>query len=137
MPRLFFDTNILVYSADRRDARKHAAAIACLADALREGSGCVSTQVLAEYARVALEKLGLSEDAVIEQLSYFEQFDVVPASAELIRRGIELRRLHKLSFWDAQIVAAAEAAGCETLVSEDFAHGAKYGTVRAMDPFRA
>ena len=34
------------------------------------------------------------------------------------------------------IVAAAEAAGCETLYSEDMGDGQKYGGILIMNPFK-
>ncbi len=36
---------------------------------------------------------------------------------------------------DALVVAAAEAAGCDTIYSEDMADGAEYGSVRVENPF--
>ena len=39
-------------------------------------------------------------------------------------------------YWDALIVAAAEAAGCAYLLSEDFQPGHKFGDVTVVNPFR-
>ena len=47
--------------------------------------------------------------------------------------GIEQR--YRISFWDAMIVAAADRAGVETLSSEDFNHGQKFGRVQVVNPF--
>ena len=38
---------------------------------------------------------------------------------------------------DSLIVAAASAAGCTVVISEDMAHGATYGSVRIENPFAA
>ena len=40
----------------------------------------------------------------------------------------------QLHFWDANILAAAEQAGCEVLYSEDFQAGTTYGNVRVENP---
>jgi predicted nucleic acid-binding protein len=41
-----------------------------------------------------------------------------------------------LNYWDALILAAAEAAGCRYLLSEDFQEGRRYGAVEVINPFR-
>jgi len=41
-----------------------------------------------------------------------------------------------LSYWDALILAASERLGCRWLLSEDFQHGRKYGSVLVLNPFR-
>jgi predicted nucleic acid-binding protein len=42
----------------------------------------------------------------------------------------------QLTYWDALIIAAAETAGCDIVLSEDLAHGQVHGSVRVEDPFR-
>jgi hypothetical protein len=41
-----------------------------------------------------------------------------------------------LSFWDPLIVAAARAAGCDRILSEDLTDGELYGSVTVVNPFR-
>jgi predicted nucleic acid-binding protein len=54
----------------------------------------------------------------------------------LIKVAILLSAHYKISYWDAAIVAAAEALGATTLYSEDLNHGQSYGSVRVENPFR-
>ena len=42
---------------------------------------------------------------------------------------------HKISFWDALIWAAARAAECEIVYSEDLQGGRELDGVRFKDPF--
>jgi predicted nucleic acid-binding protein len=42
---------------------------------------------------------------------------------------------HRLSFYDALIVASATEAGCNILYSEDMQHGRKFGNVTIVNPF--
>jgi predicted nucleic acid-binding protein len=42
---------------------------------------------------------------------------------------------HRLSFYDALIVAAALEAGCDTLFSEDLQHGRTIGGLAILNPF--
>ncbi|MGA2502199.1 MAG: PIN domain-containing protein, partial [Tepidisphaeraceae bacterium] len=92
--------------------------------------------VLSEFARVAVERLHLPAATVLRQLLYFERLDVVPVTADVLHRGIELQQLQKLAFWDSLILAAAERGGCAVLLSEDLSDGQLYGPVRATNPFR-
>jgi predicted nucleic acid-binding protein len=43
----------------------------------------------------------------------------------------------KLSYWDAVIVAAAQALGCAVIYSEDLGTHQDYGRVRVVNPFLA
>jgi predicted nucleic acid-binding protein len=42
---------------------------------------------------------------------------------------------HRLSFYDALIVAAALAAGCDTLFTENMQHGRSFGGLSIVNPF--
>ena len=42
---------------------------------------------------------------------------------------------HRLSFYDALIIAAALEAGCDTLFTEDMQHGRKFGGLTIVNPF--
>ncbi|MGH9483108.1 MAG: hypothetical protein ACRD1L_13550 [Terriglobales bacterium] len=42
---------------------------------------------------------------------------------------------YAVSYWDAAILAAAEALGAHTVYSEDLNHGQRYGQVRVLNPF--
>ena len=47
-----------------------------------------------------------------------------------------LQDRHKLSWWDALIVAAAQSAGCRYLLSADFQEGYDWGDMTVVNPFR-
>lgn len=134
MTKVFFDTNILVYASDRRDRRKQAIAAKLVADGIRRHNAVVSTQVLQEYASVALSKLSQSVNFIDRRLLQFESLEIVQLTPPLIRRALDLHSLHQIHYWDAAIVAAAEAARCTLLWSEDFPVGATYGLIRVENP---
>ena len=54
MTKVFLDTNILIYAVDKRDPVKHDRAIEAVEQCIGDGSGVISTQVLQEFASVAL-----------------------------------------------------------------------------------
>lgn len=72
------------------------------------GSGVLSTQALQEYACAALRKLSLRVDPIREQTEFFNDFEVVPATAATISRAIDIRARWQLGFYDALIVQAAK-----------------------------
>ncbi len=135
MTKVFLDTNILVYSNDHRDRRKQAIAARLLADCIRQRRGVISTQVLQEYASAALYKLRQDVDFIARRLLQFESLEIVQLTPLLIRRALELHSLHQVHYWDAAILAAAEAARCTELWSEDFAPGSIHGLLRMENPF--
>ena len=137
MNRTFLDSNIIIYANDRRDRAKQERALAVVKELLTTRTGVVSTQVLQEYAAVALTKLHQSPEVVQRQLRLLESFTVVPVSTSMIRRAVEIFTLFQTSYWDAAIIAAAESAGCDTLCTEDLNPGQFYSGVRIVNPFAA
>jgi predicted nucleic acid-binding protein len=132
--KIFLDTNLLVYMFDRRDGDKQAKARAKVQSCLLNGNGVISTQVLQEYASVALVKFQHPAEAVLGEMKIFDSFETVQLTPELIRSGVRLSDEKQLHFWDATILAAAEYAGCDVLYSEDFQAGATYGNLRVENP---
>jgi predicted nucleic acid-binding protein len=49
---------------------------------------------------------------------------------------LDIKTTHGLSYWDAAIVAAANAMGCRELLSEDMTHGREMAGVTVVNPFR-
>lgn len=135
--RSFLDTNVLVYADAADEPDKQSRALAVIAEHRRAGTGVLSTQVLQEFANVALRKLKLPPALVRERLAFHSRFEVVPATAGLITEALNLHVLHGFSFYDALIVQAAIASGCSQLLSEDMQDGAIFSGVRIANPFRS
>ncbi|MDD4735394.1 MAG: PIN domain-containing protein [Kiritimatiellae bacterium] len=131
----FIDSNIIVYANDGRDAAKQKTALTLIGEAMRSGTGVISTQVLQEYANVALGKLRQRQDVVLRQLTLLERLQVVPQTPTLVKRAVEIHGLYGISFGDSAIAAAAEQAGCERILSEDLNPGQFYGSVVVFNPF--
>ena len=64
------------------------------------------------------------------------RFPVQELTVPLLQVALALRERFDLSFWDCAILAAARAAGCREVYSEDLAHGRDYDGVRVINPFR-
>lgn len=134
MARIFLDTNILIYAFDKRDPFKQEKAHKLVRSMIIQRTGAISTQVLQEFASVAIAKLRHSVEAVIRELIVLESLEVVQVTPKLIRQGLELLKRYQFHFWDAILLAAAEEAQCDQLFSEDFPAGTVYNTVRVINP---
>ncbi len=131
----FIDSNILIYAEASDEPVKQAAALALLRRLKLSGTGVISTQVLQEYANVALRKLRLSAHHVRLQLQAHQSFEVVSVTTSTIHAALDLHQTRSLSFYDALIVAAANQAGCDSLYSEDLNAGEVIAGVNLINPF--
>jgi predicted nucleic acid-binding protein len=77
--------------------------------------------VLNEFTSVTRRKLGWQWEQIEAALAVIEQLigPARPLTAAIHAQAVVLAREHKLSFYDALIVAAVEDAGCRALFSED------------------
>ena len=134
--KAFVDTNVFVYAVDAGSPGKRVRAQSLLADLA--DSIVISTQVLLEFYVTATRKLAkpLSPEDAERRVHELSGTDVVEITAPLVRTAIALSREHRLSLWDAMIVASARARGCRRLFSEDLQHGRQFGSVRVENPFR-
>jgi len=135
--RAFIDTNVLVYADAGDEPAKQATAIGLISELRRASSGVVSTQVLQEYANVALRKLRLPPALVRDRLRFYGGFDVVPTSPDMIQQALDLHIAHGMAFYDALIVQAAMSSGCRRLWSEDLQAGRIVGGLTIANPFAA
>ena len=132
-PRIFLDTNVLLYAYSATDPGKQQRA-----RELADNPGAViSTQVISEFANVVLRKFGMSVSEArrrtAEIASRCEVIAVTPATV------IEAFRIHerfRFGFFDSQIVASALAAGATALYTEDLHAGQTIeGILRIVSPF--
>ena len=126
----FFDTNVLVYTITD-DARGDVAR-----SRLSDG-GVISAQVLNEFVRVARKKLRLDWAIIEAALADLRALvnDVRPVALSTHEFAVSLARRDGFDIYDALILAAAIEAGCETLYSEDFQHGRRFGDCTIVNPF--
>jgi predicted nucleic acid-binding protein len=135
----FVDTNILVYAHDRTTGAKHQRAQALLELLWDSGEGVLSTQVLQELCINLRHKISrpLPVDEVRQLIRDYSTWEVVVNTAESVVQALEIEVRHKISFWDALILRAAESSGAAVLYSEDLSRGQKYGMVRVVNPLVA
>jgi predicted nucleic acid-binding protein len=136
------DTNILVYRCDVDNLVKRDVA----RDLLRKGALTkeliLSHQTIVEFVNaVTKPRVGgpllTKEEAWREAEDFLEEFTVLYPNESLLRTAIMGMAAYRLSWYDAHLWAYAEHYGLPELLSEDFEHGRKYGTVRVRNPFLA
>lgn len=127
---VFLDTNTLLY------LRSGDAAKADVVESLLRLRPIISVQVLNEFANVSRKKLSRGWEEISEALGHIKAIcPVIPVTLEIHERGLALATEHHFSVYDAMIVAAAESAGCGTLLSEDMQAGRRIGSVTIRNPF--
>lgn len=137
MASRFLDTNVLLYAAARQanpaDEPKHDAAL----QMVRDGDFAISAQVLQEfYANaVRLRPKPLKADEAQVWVESLREMECVAVDDRLVMEGIAISRRFKTSYWDGAIIAAAHAAGVDTVFTEDLNHGQRYGEVTVINPF--
>ena len=131
---LTLDTNILVYSQDERDLRKHRMAGELIAG-LRTSNALFTTITLGEFYTVAVRKFMTAAQARVRVEDFMTLVPVVGyGPAHILRAAIEVEA-GRFSFWDAVMLACAEDAGCTMCLSEDMTNGARLGNVVVRNPF--
>ncbi|MDR0627072.1 MAG: PIN domain-containing protein [Bifidobacteriaceae bacterium] len=129
----FIDTNVLVYYFDQDEPHKQERAKQVLLDV----EPVLSAQVLSEFYWTVTRKLARPVDPADAERAVAEwaRFRVIPLTASLVKNAVQTGRRHQLSHWDALILEAAAAGGCEELLTEDLADGAVLRGVRIRNPF--
>jgi predicted nucleic acid-binding protein len=140
MAPTLIDTNVLVYAYDRSEPEKQRRALEVLDTLAYTGAGRLSAQVLSEFLVNVTRKIATPLTLVQAEARlqhYVKIWPVFPVSSQVVLEAIRGVRDYQLSFWDAQIWAAARLHHVPTVLSEDFNPGAVLEGVRFVDPFTA
>jgi predicted nucleic acid-binding protein len=135
--RYVLDTNLLVYAVDRREPLKRNRARELLRRVGRSGSAALPAQALAEFANACLRKLEPRPDPEairreVERLLL--AFPVLPLTGPVVLEALRGVREHLLSYYDAQVWAAARLGQVGVVLSEDFNPGAVLDGVTFANP---
>lgn len=132
----FIDTNIFVYSisshSPEKKKRQQARTLLSVVDF------GTSAQVLSEFYVTATKKIAepLSETQALQVIGRLIRLPVIAIDSDLVLEAIALKQEHRVSYWDAAIIAAAHRLGAKIIYSEDLAHEHLYGSVKVINPFR-
>jgi predicted nucleic acid-binding protein len=136
-PRVFVDTNVLVYLRDSTDPARQRRAAEWMAHLWESGTGRLSLQVLQEYYVTVTRKLepGMPEEEARDDVAALGAWAPVAPDLGLMEAGWAEQDRYGFSFWDALIVAAARRLGCGVLLTEDLQDGQDLGGVMVRSPF--
>ena len=132
----FVDTNVLLYAVSTTPGEAVKAGVA--RGLLEADDLALSVQVLQEFY-VQATRVGrkdrLSHEQAAQLVESWLRFPVQETTVPLLQAALETKRRHRVSYWDAAIIEAARLLECETLLSEDLAHGRDYDGVKVENPF--
>jgi predicted nucleic acid-binding protein len=133
----FVDTNILLYAISRDPQERHKAELARAI--LTERDLALSVQVLQEfYVQATRESRPdpLPHEQAAKLVESFLRFPVADVTVQTVLAALATRDRFRISYWDAAILEAARALGCETVLSEDLNVGQDYAGVGVRNPFQ-
>ncbi|MCK6555490.1 PIN domain-containing protein [Candidatus Binatia bacterium] len=136
------DTNVLVYRFDPRFPDKQRIATELLRRGIADDSLRLPHQAIVEFVAVVTRPLLdgnpllTPDEARHEAEDLLSQFEVLYPNESMLRTALRGAAAYQLSWFDAHLWAYAEHHGLREILSEDFAQGRLYGTVRVVDPFR-
>ena len=132
----FIDTNVIVYSVDQKDPAKQRRAREIVANAIRRQGHVISAQVLNEFSNIALLKLKMTVPEVRKFVSVFRLIKTISLDSAWTDRALSIKEQYGIQFFDSLVLAAAESAGCDEILTEDLNDGQVYCGIKAVNPFK-
>jgi predicted nucleic acid-binding protein len=135
-PDSFVDTNILLYAISTVPSEAIKAVVA--QQLLASANWAWSAQVAAEFinASTSLRRpIPLSLVDAERWIDLWSVFPLITVDLPIVKEAIRLALRYQVSYFDAQVLAAAKSLNCGTLYSEDLNHGQDYDGVIATNPF--
>jgi predicted nucleic acid-binding protein len=135
------DTNILVYCYDPGDPEKRETARRLLRKGAAKDELRIPHQAMVEFVNAVTRgqaggrSLLTREEAWRQAEDLLNEFPVLYPNESVFRTALLGMAAYKFSWYDAHLWAYAEHFGLPEILSEDFEHGRRYGTVRVRNPF--
>jgi predicted nucleic acid-binding protein len=139
--RLALDTNILAYSEDLERVATDAPKITLSRRLLRglitsDQQPVVAVQALAELHRLLVRRAGAkAQEASLRVRRLATICEVVSINVDEFQIALELAADHGLQIFDAIILATAQQARCDLLMSEDLQDGFSWRGLTVCNPF--
>ena len=133
--RFTLDTNILVYSVDDKDRRRHNLA-AQIVDRAIDVDCWLTLQAASEfYWAVSRKRVMPTDRAATLVRHWLSLFPTIPASVDSIRAAMPYAAAGRASYWDALLISTAAEAGCTLILTEDLQDSSLVGAVEIHNPF--
>lgn len=132
----FADTNVLLYAISRDPAEHEKAR---RANKILDGGDLgLSVQVLQEFYVQATRSSRadpITHEQAVGLIEAFGRFPVQGITVGIMHAALATRERFGISYWDAAILEASRALGCDVVLSEDLDDATDYDGVRVVDPF--
>ena len=138
MPLILLDTNVFVYTCDPGEPVKRDQAARVLRFLEQSGSGRLSVQGLSEFVSATTRRLRpplTTAEATQQVERLIASFPIFDLTSMVVLEALRGVRDHQLSYYDAQVWAAARLNQVPVIFSEDFNSGAMLEGVRFVNPF--
>ena len=135
----FFDSNTLIYRFSPLEILKRERATELIRQAVTQGNGVVSYQVIQEVLNVGLKaskNLLTMREANLLFESFAADFEIVAWSLSLVNRALQLKERYGFQWYDSLVVSGALQAKCDVLYTEDLNHGQRIEGLVVVNPFR-
>ena len=130
--KVFIDSNIFLYSFDKRDEIKQN-----IAKNIVLKNYVISIQVINEVSNNLLKKFKMNNIQVkLFVKSCYNRYIVVNFSEDIFIIASELRDKYNLSYYDSLIVSTAINSECNILFSEDMQHNQIIENLKIINPFK-
>ncbi len=132
---VFVDTNVLIYWVDGTDPAKQRQASLWMAELWGRRTGRTSFQVLQEFFVAASRKNPGARKQLRAEVRHLLAWRPIAVDGAIIDSAWKIQDRYRLSFWDSLIVAAAKAASCRWLLTEDLQDSQVLDGVTIVNPF--
>ena len=135
--KFFVDTNILIYTLDKKSLEKSKRAVEWLDELAKRNALVINLQVINEICHVALRKMDdLSLEHVQDVASAFMEWGKQPVTEETFEVSWSIRRHYGYSWFDSLLLASAHQLECSFFLSEDLQDGQDVMGLTIINPFK-
>jgi predicted nucleic acid-binding protein len=132
---VFVDTNVFVYCIEEKYPTKQRAARAWRNGLWERHRGRISFQVLQEFYYQSVRKWPQHREGIRREIVDLLTWAPIAVDEHLLQRAWDIEDRYRIAFWDALIVAAAQAASCRYLLTEDLQAEQDFDGVTVVNPF--
>jgi predicted nucleic acid-binding protein len=133
--RFALDTNILFYSIDAADERKHSIARSLTGLANPRNAPMLLQAFCELHNATSKRRPSLLPEAETFMAKSRRLFDIVPTAPDDLIAASTLHGNYPLQFFDALLLTIAARVGCTLFLSEDMQDNRTYGSITVRNPF--
>jgi len=135
--QVFVDTNVLLHCFDDVEPTKRDRARSWIAMCWERRCGRTSVQVLNEFYSNARRKFphAITAGDARAEVRRYQHWQPWAVDHPTVETAWAVESRFGLNYWDALIVAAAQAQGCDYLITEHLQHEQRIDSVQIVNPF--